>query len=1261
MNRKVPRLTLTALIGHVLSGSILLAALDVQAAVSQSPLSLTVGVPPNLVLTLDDSGSMARAYVPDSIPGGSTSRRYRSAAYNPMYYNPAVTYRIPPRFKLDGTEDTPHSTSFTSARRNGFNSARGTVNLSTSYRATSTYDVTQSSSTDADNPTPEFYLSTSISGVSLSAGATSTTTYSVSGISFKLTRASSGSGCSVTVTYPANYPTIACSRNSSGSTTYNLAISDKRTSTVPAYYYLYDEKMAGCTKSKTDDVCYRLVTVGSSSGIVRADDAAAGTDERQNFANWYSFYRTRSLATISAASLAFAELPASTRLTWQGLTTCTTLDSADQCSGKDNRFREYSLAQRGRLFDWMQNLSFPSGTPLREALDRAGKFMQQPVAWHKFPNGSGNTTANTYACRPSYHILMTDGKWNGGNGSPSGTLRADHGSFTLPDGKSYNGSLRPYADGTKDTLADLAMHYWATDLNSGLDNKIKPYFADTSGTDDQKYWNARNNPASWQHMVNFTVGLGLTSALNQPNLGWDNSLGTFGSPGYVNIVNGSANWPAASDDSDNNVYDLWHAAINSRGEFFSADSPDAIVQAFTDIMSRIAARQSVAAKPAINSGQIVEDDINGTQVTTVSYQTSYSSEDNWAGDLTRSDKVRKFNSTTGVYEDTFAQQWSAKKEMPAATARKIFIPSTTTANKLQDFLWANAGSPTTAGTLAQLLSRDPEKGNAADSNGEKRLNYLRGDRSQEGTAPTALRVRSSVLGDLYSSSPAVVARARYLTTFADQLENSSPKYKNFAIAQESRTPRVYVGGNDGMLHGFNAKDGKEEFAFIPTAVFAKLNKYTGKNYSHEFYVDGSPVVADVYDGSNWRTILVGSLRAGGKSVFALDVTEPGKEKLLWEFDDSKLTGTDAVKMGFSFSKPTIARLNGGKWAVVFGNGYEAANHTNGKAALFVVDAITGNLLSKGNKGLEVSGTNGTANGLSTPKLSDYNADGIAEFAYAGDLQGNLWRFDLHDKGYDFKVAYGGKPMFSAVSSNTAKKPQPITAAPSLVRHPTGMGYLVIIGTGKYFEDTDKDGDKSIAQSVYGIWDARTKTDESTSALNISRSNLVAQKIESESTAQDSAKKTSTARTISDNSIGWFTNGNTGQINKYGWVLDLQSGTTLDGEMVIEDMVPLGRTLFFQSLVPNNDPCGDGATNWSYAINPATGGKTPHHVFDLRLTGSGLGDSIISGRKQEGEGGITLSQEPDGSINLCTGKLCIPVNPDPASIGRQTWRVVEEQP
>lgn len=1263
MNKKSTSVPLRTLINTLAIGSLLVAALNAQAAVSQSPLSLTVGVPPNLLVTLDDSGSMRWAFAPDDLNSLGATRRAKSASFNPMYYNPSTTYKIPPRFNADGTPSTtPFSTGINLAYNNGFNQLQGSYNLSTAYRVTWTYNplgtlpsttaygYSSTSNRFAANPTTDYNFAHTLSW----AGTGTSTPYTVNNIIFTITRTTSGTGCSVNITSPNTLTGATCNRSSN---TYSIATTNRTATGVPAYYYLFDATLPSCTaitaNRPADDNCYKNIAV-------------TGAAQQQNFAIWYSFYRNRALATISAASIAFAELPNSTRITWQGLTTCADFNTASSClGGADNLFREYNTAQRGRLFAWLQGMGFPGGTPLRAALNRAGTFLTTDTAWHKFPNELGNTPANTYSCRASYHILMTDGIWNGDNGTPAGTVLRDQENFNLPDGTNYNGTRSPYADPTSNTLADLAMHYWATDLRpgaGGATNQLKPYYADKTGTDSQNYWDARNNPATWQHMVNFTVGLGLTNSLKQNGLEWD-ANGTFGSPGYINLVNGTRTWPAAASDSGNNVYDLWHAAINSRGEFFSADSPESVVQAFADIMSRIADRKSVAAKPAINSGQIIEDAIKGTTVTTVSYQTSYASDDNWAGDLKRSEKELFFNSVTQKYEEAFTEKWSAKEQLPASGARNIYIKSTTGSN-LQDFTWANAGGVNTAGSLANLLSRDPENGNTPDTKGAARLDYLRGVRSDEGA--TGFRTRTTALGDLYSSSPASVLQARYLTSIANSLEGNTA-YSTFKESVKTRSPRVYVGGNDGMLHGFNANTGVEEFAFVPTAVFAKLNKLTGKNYSHEFYVDGSPIVADAYNGSEWRTILVGTLRAGGKGLFALDITTPGSEKLLWEFDDASIPSANAVKMGHSFAQPTIARLHTGKWAVVFGNGYEATDSTNGKAALFIVDAFNGTLL----KSLEVAGLAGTSNGLSTPKLSDYNDDGVADYAYAGDLQGNLWRFDLLQDGRDsskpfttkddnigaideFKIGYAASPLFKAAAAN-ATTPQPITSAPSLIRHPTGKGYLVIFGTGKYFEDGDKDGNKSIAQSVYGIWDSKTRG-EITSAISITRSNLVTQTIQTQVSGTSSKGESTIGRTISDNSIAW-TDAD-GNISKHGWLLDLTLGA-LDGEMVIENMVIFGRTVLFQTLVPNSDPCADGASNWIYAINPFRGGRTAHHTFDYKDMGDPSKPKVLAAIKQDGEGGISLSQTPDGGHEICSSKGCKKIYLGPDSTGRQSWRQVEE--
>ena len=1227
-------------LSYALLGTTLLSAADAYATVSQSPLSLTIGVPPNMVMTLDDSGSMRWAFAPDGVSGIHASRRAKSSDFNPLYFNPNATYSAPIVFNTSGDE-VQLSTSFSAASLNGYKTNLGVIDLRSDYKFTWSYDLLSSQATSygysntsnrlGENPSADF---PSCYVTSLSVGQSKTCT---------------DAGRTITITRTANTgnpgnPNINCTATTSGwangTCSYN-SNNGRYTGSwlragVPAYYYTYDPSLANnCTKD--NDNCYRLNFVNA--------------DQQKNFANWYSFYRNRALATISAAALAFYDLSPAVRLTWQGLGNCTTLDGGSTTNCYDNTFQAYTPEHKGQLYAWMQNINFNQSTYLPAAMKRAGEFLKTENAWKKTPNGTGNTTQNTYACRASYHILMTDGQWNSTTSMPS-SFRDDASTFNLPDGRAYS-QRRPYYDTQAETLADLAMHYWATDLNSTLDNDVPAYIPFKSGDTTTDYWDARNDPATWQHMTNFVMGLGLTESLNNANVPWAGS--TFTGEGYTKLVAGTATWPAASSGSANNVYDLWHAAINSRGEFFSVDSPEAMVQAFDDILSRIADRKSTAARPAINSGQISTDqDDNGT-VKTVSYQTSYASDDNWSGDVKRFEKA--WNAQTSTFETR--EIWSAKTQVPGAASRTIKIAGNSNSG-LVDFTWDNAGSSSTAGTLAYFLSRDPENSNIGDDKGSERLSYLRGSREGEGTT---FRQRSGVLGDFYSSTPAVVSGPRYLVSFSNRLEDNTA-YSDFAEDIAQRRPRIYVGGNDGMLHGFNATTGAEEFAFIPSAVFHKLNKLTGTNYSHEFYVDGPPTVADVFDGTEWRTILVGTLKAGGKSVFALDVTTPGEEKLLWEFDDTDLPADALAKMGYSFSQPTIARLHTGKWAVVFGNGYESANNTNGKAALFIVDAMEGTLL----KNLEVSGVDGVANGLSTPKLGDYNADGVADYAYAGDLQGNVWRFDLLRNGRsstapftrsddgeaalgDFEVAYGGEPLFSATSSNNDSR-QPITSAPSLVRHPTGVGYLVIFGTGKFFETNDKDGDKTMPQTVYGIWDKET-LGENASDPNISRSSLQRQQITNQVTvAADGSSRQGLV--ISNNAVDWY--GSDTQSAQNGWWLDLRQS---DGEMVVENMSQLGRTVFFQTLIPNDDPCGDGATNWTFAINPFTGGRTPHNAFDYTPT-SNVGTDNISAIRQDGEGGGTLSQNSDNTFQYCTGQECTNIYPDPSSIGRQSWRRIEQE-
>lgn len=1222
-----------AISNYLLSSAILMSA-SAQAAVSQIPLSLAEGVAPNIIFTLDDSTSMNLGYTPNAIEGARHERKGKSAFYNLNYYNPSIQYKAPTSFS-EGSEKKLE-TSFTKAYFDGFqpdkNEDNDWSNLETGYNVTWTYNRSKDgngSSYTADddaarnsvwgkNPASDF--SCEVSASSSASEASCTTKANI------IIKIKTGSNCeAISDSLPGEG---SCSRSSDGTNRF-LYKASWESRPVKAYYYEYDSSLTGCNGNKSSENCYKLTFVKKN--------------EENNFAIWYSFYRTRALATISAASLAFYGLSPSIRMTWQSLIHCKKLNNTDTSTGigyhcGKNSFLPFSQTHRENFFGWLQTgtrFDQADGTPLRWATKRAGDFLSanDSIAWHKNPGKSDAESKTAHACRPSYHVLMTDGMWTDTN-EPSDVTK-----FANTDGN----YTPPYSDPHSSTLADIAMHYWATDLASNIDNKVPAYIPYKNADSILEHQDPRNNPATWQHMVNFIMGLGLTEALNIPDIPWQGSA--FEGKGYQNLKSGSANWPKASTGSNDNIYDLWHAAINSRGEFFSIENPDVMVQAFDKILARIASQKSTVAAPGVSN--YLETDTTNTEpsqdrLVSYSYQSSFDNTEDWIGELKLIKSWRQWvadDQGGGSFESHSEDVWQASAEMPSEDKRNIKIANPES-SKLQDFKTSNASEQ-----LKTALNINPEGGQ--DGRWEERLNYLRGDRSNEGEEADQFRIRTHLLGDLLGSKSAVIQRAHYLPFFADKLEGNT-KYSAFAESNKTRAGRIYIGGNDGMLHAFDTSNGVETFAFIPTAVFPNLSRLTGKNYTHHYYVDGSPEVADVYDHDSglWKTILVGTLRAGGKGLFALDITDPDEIKLLWELDEFNYTKNAGFKKnmvgpGYSFPQPTIARLHNGRWAVVTGNGYEGANTDEGEAALYVIDAITGKL----EKSLEVKSADERPNGLSSPRLADYDGDGVADYAYAGDLHGNLWRFDLFGSGAgsaaspvygnnnsasvdDFKVSYGGKPLFTAKSStnNTA---QPVTAAPSLTQNPTGNGYLVIFGTGKYFELDDKNGTESHAQTLYAIWDDKTKA-ETTSAtgMPIARNMLVQQTI----TQTDLGAKglisglDREARTISDHNVSY----NSGDSAKKGWYLDLAHGNTYEGEMLIENMRVLGRhTLLISTLVPNDDPCAHGASNWLYALNPVTGGRTRHHAFDTRIKNPDGTYTLVSAIKLGSEGGLSLGQDELG--------------------------------
>ena len=435
------------------------------------------------------------------------------------------------------------------------------------------------------------------------------------------------------------------------------------------------------------------------------------------------------------------------------------------------------------------------------------------------------------------------------------------------------------------------------------------------------------------------------------------------------------------------------------------------------------------------------------------------------------------------------------------------------------------------------------------------VNFVRGDRSNDGGS---FRLREGLLGSIIHSAPVYLGRPIAGYVFDD--------YLDYAEDNAFRDARVFVGANDGMLHAFDAETGNEVFGYVPSMVIPNLVKLTNEPYAHYYFVDGFLTIEDVHYNNNWHSVLVGGLGAGGRGYYALDVTDPDASsdseaaaKILWEFHPGSDGGDN---IGFSYSRPSIVRLEGGQWAAIFGNGYLSAS---GRASLFVVNIETGELIRE----LVVDG--GAGNGLSSPTAADLVGEaGFVDTVYAGDLNGNLWKFDLvSDDPTKWKVALSGWPLFSALSS------QSITTAPEVGRHSSGEGAMVYVGTGSLF-GPDDGADKSI-QAVYGLWD---KPAESTIGMN----SLVEQTLRS--AIHPSGEAT---RTVTDESINWDSN--------MGWVTDLvvAGANSLDnGERVIQDLLLRDGRISFVSVNPT---VGTG-DNWLIQLDANSGGAPGKTIIDV---------------------------------------------------------------
>jgi type IV pilus assembly protein PilY1 len=638
-------------------------------------------------------------------------------------------------------------------------------------------------------------------------------------------------------------------------------------------------------------------------------------------------------------------------------------------------------------------------------------------------------------------------------------------------------------------------------------------------------------------------------------------------------------------------------------KFFSAQDVTQLDSAMAVILAKILAETAATSAASVNS--------TGIHTGSVAYQGKFTTSDlnqDWTGDML----AFPINPQTGAINTSLsAALWSAQTQLDLQgwDAGRQIATWDPVAGAGTPFRW-NPSTTTTTGiasstVLGQELETFPQ-----DTNGQDVLQFVRGNNYLELQSAHGgfFRNRTHKLGDIVDSAPLYIAGP------AGPWQLGS--YISFEGTYANRTPMLYVGANDGILHAINAATGNEAFAYIPRGVYGNLEQLVNPYYNsvHHFFVDGSPQGADVQFASDqsWHTLLVGGEAAGGNSIYALDVTNPGtltteaavSQAVLWDFTDAN--------MGLTYSIPVAVSTAAG-FAIMFGNGYDSPTST---PFLYALNPQTGAVMAKIDLcGAVPSACNlSVANGLST--ISAMNTTGLlsrpSNVVYAGDLQGNLWRVDISNAN---PASWTVSVLFKA--TDPSGNVQPITVQPALSLNPLVpalKGTMVYFGTGRFLSISDLSNTQT--QTVYGVYDSGTPQ-----TTPLTRGNLTAQTMSSVNVTTSMGFNT-TIRLLSGNPVILP--------STKGWYVDL---SLLAGERVVTDPSLFNGTLQLTTYQPNANPCVAGGQAFYMVFNYATGGATTVQQFDWNQATSITNADLYMGNSVAG---VSLGTAYAAAPKLLTG-------------------------
>jgi type IV pilus assembly protein PilY1 len=987
----------------------------------------------------------------------------------------------------------------------------------------------------------------------------------------------------------------------------------------PITYYKYNGSGNILARSSYTRVEIRSTTPSSTLYSYKLRDGTTATRTRaqeiENFANWFVYHRSRMASARAGTSRAFSTLGEAPRIGLAATGTgARTIDGVLSGGGIERGVRAFTGTDRAAVFDLLFHLPLISGTPLRRLADDVGVYFSRSDAlgpWAAQPGVGGEQVS----CRQNFHILVTDGGWTNQSARNAGARQNVDGTAgpptphrSAPDpvtnavtSFTYT-PASPYRDDWSNTLADVAMYYWLNDLRPDLANNV---------------FTSDNNPAFWQHLSTYTVAFGAFGRLSKAELD-----AVFSASPPTNFV-----WPDPHASEAARIDDVAHAALNGRGAFYSAADPEEFAIALAAALDNIGARTSAGAAVGISSPILAGSN-------DLLFASSYMPGFTWSGELA----AFAIDPDTGVPGAT--PVWTAQGKLDGRAQEDRMIVSYDGSRGVH-FRPPGNGNRTLTGEQRNRLSTP----GVTPGDGDVVIRYLRGETAGEHQG--VYRRRAHLLGDIVNAQPLLVSPPAQ--TYGD------PGYAAFKSARANRGRIVLQGANDGMLHAFDAADGKELWAYVPTFLFPNLNNLTRRlGYTHKFYVDATPFAGDV-DFSrtsgvsagqppDWRTIVVGGLGKGGRGFYALDVTETqardetdAANKVLWEFPSAHPTHVAVrANVGYSFGRPVTTKTRAEGWVVLVTSGYNNGSNPgdsggDGRGYLFVLNARTGALI----RAIETPNAGSPDNPSGFAHIAAYAAhasvDNTVDYVYGGDLLGNVWRFDLSgNRRDDWKVSR----LARLVDADGAT--QPVTTEPELARIRIGNKYthFVYVGTGRFLGDTDipdapgANRGATQTQTIYGLVDDLTGME-----ITDLRRNLLRQ------TLTDTADRTGN-RVASSNDLD-FT-------RLKGWYVDLPGV----GERITAPPALATGTLVFTSNIPSSDPCVLGGHAYYNLLDYRTGGYRvgePTLPSSIRINRHGLASGITLVKTKNGIRGIVRTSAAETFVGA------VPRTGAGAETKRRLWK------